>query len=336
MREATQPGAEPSIQERILATIQPEKPEQPEGAATPTPEPLNQPAEEPAAETPKEDAPEVAEPQINLSDLALALGIDENLVDLSEDGHLVLKTKVDGEESFAKLQDLLKSHQLERHLNKQNMEVTEQRKKVEQERQQFLKDSSTRLQQMNDTLNLLHANLNAEFQGVDWNDLKREDPNEYVRKRMDFEDRQRQIQAAFGHLNSQREAQLKEIRNEQMNLLLDKIPEWRDETKFKAAQTDLTTGLDYYGFPKEEIGQILDHRFFLLAKDAMAYRKLMEKTPSITNKVRTAPKIVKSGQSTPAISKVAALAKLRDNIKKGKEGSVSEYLLKSGLAKVKP
>ena len=334
MSDATIAGAEPDIQTRIMATLQPPK-EKPEGASQTTPGKPIQTSVDTETEI-TEDAPVDDGPQLKLSDVALALGVDEHSIDVDDEGVPLFRAKIDGEERLVKVADLLKSYQLEGHLNKQNMEVSEQRKKIEQERKKYLEESSGRLQQMNDTLNLLHANLNAEFQGVDWNALKQHDPNEYVRKRMDFEDKQRQIQTAFTHLNSQRQAQLNEIRTEQMGMLLDKIPDWKDAEKFAVGKLEITAALENYGFPKEEIGQILDHRFFLLAKDAMAYRKLQEQTPAITQKVRSAPKIVKSGQPQAAASKEAALAKLRENIKKGKEGSVSEYLIKRGLAHVKP
>jgi hypothetical protein len=310
---------------------------QAEPATKTEPEPVIQPITDDvgtSSETPPEkDAG--ADVTLSLSDVALALGVDEKFIDVDDEGVPIFKAKIDGEEQFVKVNDLITSYQLRGHLDKQNMEVAEQRKRIEQERNKFTQENAGRQQQMNDALQLLHANLNSEFQGVDWNGLRKADPQEYLRLRLDFEDRQKQIQQGYTILNKQREDQLTGIRSEQMTLLLDKVPEWKDAAKFGEAKQTILGTLDNYGFSKEEVGNILDHRFFLLARDAIAFRKQQAKAPELTNKVRTAPKVVKSGTPQPAASKEAALKALKEKIKQGKEGSVAAYLLKSGLAKTR-
>src|SRR6478752_4270167 len=59
------------------------------------------------------DGQKSSEPQLTTSDLAKYLGLEDGSLDLEEDGSVKFKTKVDGVEGAAKLQDLLKSYQLQ-------------------------------------------------------------------------------------------------------------------------------------------------------------------------------------------------------------------------------
>ena len=42
-----------------------------------------------------------------------------------------------------------------------------------------------------------------------------------------------------------------------------------------------------------EIGSLADHRFLMVAKDAMSYQSLKDKRPIVQKKVANAPKVIK-------------------------------------------
>jgi len=333
--DATQEGAD--IHEKLVAKLTP-KPDLPvkddnkqvEDAGGEPPV-----AEEPAAQEHPDDGEAAEGPQFTLSDFAAAFGIEETLLDLNDDGEVIFKAKIDNEEKYAKASDLLKSYQLEGHLNKQNMDVVELRKSLEAERTQYTQQATQRLQQLEDTLALTSAQFNSEFQSVDWNRLKQENPQEYTRLRIEFGDKQSQLQNSYSQLNTAREHQKAEILNTEKRMLLDKIPEWKDESKFQAGAAEIINGAKHYGFTAQEVTSALDHRILLMARDAIAYRKLQDKKPEVTQKVRTAPKIVKPGVVKPTASKDEALKKLKARIQKGEDGALSAYLMQSGIASIK-
>ncbi len=57
----------------------------------------------------------------------------------------------------------------------------------------------------------------------------------------------------------------------------------------------MRNSLRSYGFNDSEIGQLADHRFLMVAKDAMSYQNLKDKKPIVQKKVANAPKVVKAG-----------------------------------------
>lgn len=285
------------------------------------------------AEEPKDDAVKDKESTLTLQDLANVFGVDPNTLDVSDEGEPIFKMNIDGEETFAKASDLITSYQLKGHLNKNNMAVVEMRKTLEAERQSFQKDSRERLSKIDNTLTLLNNQLLNEFQGINWNKLEVENPARWAVLNQKYTKRQGQINNARVMIEQHRMSELSKLRDEQVKLLTDKLPELKDQKKFEALKTEVFEGAEkHYGFTPEEVSQVLDHRNILLIKDALAYRKLQENKPDSLKKVVKALKVVKPGTPKPALSKAEGLKKLRERV--GKDISVSDFLLQSGISKV--
>lgn len=350
MNDATQQGA--SVQDRLEAFLEAseapieepkaEEPEEVNEAEEVEAEDLPEAEEDGEGEEVSEDAEdEEAEPSVELDALAEYLGIDVDKLDIDEDGRIAVKTKIDGEEGRAKLADLVKSYQLEGHLNKQNMEVAEQRKALEAQRAEFQTQKQAELQQLQDLSQLAYSQLVAEYQAISWNELRSVDPAEWSAKQQEFQQRNQQIQQAFAQiqgersqLQTQQQERFKEVLAEEGKKLMQAIPEWADESVAQKERNELRTYLkSNYNFSDDEVNQIADHRHVLLIRDAMKYRALQAKKPEIEKKVKKAPKLVKPGQSKDAREREQnSLKKLKQTVKKsgGKGGSVAEYLLKAG------
>ena len=289
-----------------------------------------------------QDAPDDDVVSYELSDIAQLLGVDESVLDVDEDGKVIAKTKVDGQEGIAKLNDLIKSHQLEGHLNKQNMEVVEQRKALEQQQQEFAQKSQAQLKTLEDSLTLAYNQLNNEFQGINWNELKQSDPATYAAYRRDFDDRQQQISYAYQNLEQTRQAQRDQLRQQGVKNLFDAIPEWKDADAREKGRSELKNGLaKHYGYSNEELAAVidqgmdisgLDHRIYLMARDALKYRQLQDGKPEVTKKVKTASKTVKAGSPQKSDKKTVQIKKARQAVKNsgGKQG-VAEYLMQKGI-----
>ena len=92
-----------------------------------------------------------------------------------------------------------------------------------------------------------------------------------------------------------RDRQYNDYLETQKQLAAAKIPEYSDPNKADTFKYNLRTSLRNYGFNDQEIGNLADHRFLMVAKDAMSYQSLKDKRPIVQKKVANAPRVIKSG-----------------------------------------
>lgn len=302
-------SAEPkSVHERLKSAIFDQPQTAFEGVApsmgdaeTDEAEPVKEPVKPQETEDePAEDAQEEqAEVEFSsLEELAEALGWDlDKLLNLNA------KTKIDGKEGTRQLRDLIKSHQLEGHLNQKLMTHAEERKAFEAEAQRKTLEIQERTQYMQHAQALAERLLHAEFAATDWDTLRATDPVTYNSKVVEFQDRQRGIQQLASMLGQENQRQQAEAAKqqqayfqEQTQLLESKVPEWATKAAREKALTDMAPVFEEaYGITKDELGSVVDHRQLLIARDAYKWQQLQKQKPAITNKVKAAPKLLKPG-----------------------------------------
>ena len=125
-----------------------------------------------------------------------------------------------------------------------------------------------------------------------WDNLYESDPLEYVRQRDTERDAQAKQQTVLAE--QQRLQQLRLV--EEQKKLLELVPEWKDpevEAKEKAA---IVTYARSRGFTDAELGAATDSRIIDMMRKAHLYETLQSQKPIAKKKVKTAPKMVKSGQ----------------------------------------
>lgn len=371
MSEATQAGAEakePSIHEQIMAKLDPapaevvdeeEKPaaevEDPAVEDAPDAEATSDEALEAGDEVQTEEQIESDEPQIELTDLAQYLGLDADKLDVNDEGELIVKTKIDGEDGAAKFKDLIKSHQLEGHLNKQNMETVEKQKQLDAKAAELEAHVQTKVQEAESIIQLAWQELTKESEGTDWADLRANDPAEFAAKQTEIKTRQETLATAYQQIQTERQTQivanqakLEENIQAENAKLIGAVEGWDNPEKAQKEYGDVMSYLqttynfsseDLYG-NKDQSGRIInpgitDHRAVVMARKAMLYDQLQQTKPSVTKKVRIAPKITKGG--TPKVIDVKEQTKKAalDKVKRlnGKQGSVAEALLATGKVK---
>lgn len=254
-----------------------------------------------ADDEPKEDASEEEQQEQNfesIEELAEALGWEQDKL-----FSLAAKTKIDGKEGKATLRDLIKSHQLEGHLNQKLMTHAEEKKAFETERQNFLSTSQQKLQQLDAGVKIAQKLLEGEFAQVNWQELQDSDPVVFAQKFAGFQQRQAQINHVANllgqeHQGAQQQAaqQQQAYLQEQMRLLESKVPEWADDSARKKSLGEMSPVFkDVYGISAEELGGVADHRMLLVARDAWQWQKLQKAKPTVVNKVKAAPKLLKPG-----------------------------------------
>ena len=335
-----------SIQDRLKAHLSP-----PEEA--PADKPVKAVAEKAEPSTAASDEPtekvETAEPEVvetaddesqevelrELKHLADATGLElDKILDLD------VPIKIDGKGGKARLRDLIKSYQLEGHLNQKLMTQAETQKAFEAETARKVGEFQSRIGQLNQAVGLAQKILDGEFADVNWQDMQRQDPAGFQAKYGAYKmrlDGIQQLAQVVGQENervqAQQQAEYNSYRAEQAQLLESKIPEWSDKGKRDKDVADMAATLtEAYGITEQELKACVDHRQILLARDAAQWRRLQKAKPAVLNKVKAAPKLLKPGtpQSRAAQDEVA-VQRDRDRLRSTGKVSDAKPLLKKLL-----
>lgn len=317
-----------------------EEPQRNEQQADDQPEMQSDEPESPNTDEPEDDVDgESDEPQLTTADLAKLLGADESMFDVDEDGSVIVRTKVDGKEGKAKFNDLLKNYQLQAHADNRLREAAEQQKAIQQRAYEADQMAQARMQQVEDMARLAGNELLAEYQSIDWTTLRQIDPGEYAAKQADFQARNQKIQTVLQQTNQQRQYQsqqqqyqFNQFLEQQRQILPQILPEWNDQAvaakeKAEIKQWGISAGLD-----PQFLESVSSASLVKALRNAMLYERGQVKNAEVEKRVRSAPKLVRPGQSSDAKDRAGeSLRNIKTNIKKsGGKAGVMEYLLATG------
>jgi hypothetical protein len=332
-----------SIEDRLVKYLAAEETPapQPKAEVQDAPEPETQAAtQEP--DKPDSDAPdEGSQPQLTTSDLAKVLGIDEEALIVNDDGSISVKSKIDGKEVAPKFADLIKSYQVQGHADNKAREVAEREKALQARQQEVEQAFQQRLSHVESLAQLAKGKLTQRFQSVDWATLRQNDPGQYAALMTDFQRENAEIDQALQQANGYRQQQQQQAQTQKAERLAKEaeklptlIPEWKDSgTAAKESKELIDWGLSI-GYPIESMRALHESSALDVAtfRKAMLYDKLQTSKAVVENKVRTAPKIVKPGQSAQVDAKTENLRNLKAQVSKtgGKNGSLEAYLLAAG------
>lgn len=252
------------------------------------PEPL-EPTEE-VSEPVSEELPEettASEDEAHEAELEASEESIEDDDDTAESEELFYE--IDGEEvSLDTVMQWKNGHLMQSDYTKKTQELSESRKKVEAKEAEIGDLAST----LSANIEALQQKLNADFEKIDWDELRDTDPSEYLRLREDKKAREALIQSAKGTQSKIDQVKLAE----EQQKLYEKLPHWTDDAKRNADVTLISERAKTFGFSNEELATISDHRILLAMLDAAKYAQLQEKSPKIAKKVAKAPKISKPGK----------------------------------------
>jgi len=259
------------------------------------------------------------------SQLAEYLGVDPDAVDVNDDGELVLKTKIDGKEGKATLAELLKSYQLEGHVNQKSMQLSDERKAFDAERETQKAQIAQELQQAKQLLEFAQNQTLAEYQSIDWQALREQNPAEYAALQQDYNARIQQISQVMNGIGQQslqeQQQAFVQRRQKEAQMLLDKLPEWSDESVASRETADIAKYLLTNGFSQNEVSTVVDHRAVIMARKAMLYDQMKAegevKQEVAKKKVKKLPKVAKPGASKDkAQAKAEAQKAIRQKVKR--------------------
>ena len=256
------------------------------------------------AENTEEEAPEEgqAEEEVEEEVSAESEESEEELEIVAEED-LKYTIKVDGNEFEVGIDELKSGYQRQADYTRKSQALAEQRKgteKIQAERMQLEQER----QMYANGLQMLQEQQSAKlqnFDGVDWNTLKKEDPYAYMLKKDEYRDAQDKVSnvAQQQSLIQQEQQQAhKKARahfiQQEYTKLVSALPEWTD--KDSTIKQDIRKYAADVGFRPEEINQLADHRSVLVIKKAMEFDKLTKKVAPKKKAVRKVPKVQKAGR----------------------------------------
>lgn len=289
---------------------------------------------------PESDAQsEVEGPQLSITDLAKYLGVDESALDVSDDGAVLVKTKIDGKDGAAKFKDMLKSYQLQGHVDNKAREAADAQKSLQERVNQFEAYAQSRSEQLDTLANIAQQELLAEYGAVDWTALSQQDPAAYVAEQHKFQQRQGRVTQLMTAAQQQKQqyeqatAQKAQLFHQQeVSRLPSLIPEWSDEKVREAEKSELRNWCKTQGFSDHDLASLNRAEMVVSLRKAMLFDKGKTAVAATEKKVRLAPKLVKPGQSTDARQRAdEGVQGLKNTIRKsGGKSGVADYLLATG------
>jgi len=226
---------------------------------------------------------------------------EEETEEVAEESNYTIK--VDGEEYEVNLEELKAGYQRQSDYTRKSQALAEGRKeneaiqseriRLEQERQMYANGLQMLKEQQSAKL--------QEFKGVDWENLKEEDPYAYMLKKDEYRDAQdkarnaAQQQRIVQQQQKQQEAQSRAtFVQDQYSQLVNALPEW--DNKESTVKEDIRKFAISSGYAPEEVDQLADHRSVLILKKAMEFDKLTKKVAPKKKAIKKVPKVQKSGR----------------------------------------
>ena len=296
----TQPGSIWEAQEAILGMTEPEGETPETEEATPTEE--EESTEETQDESLEEESEETEEAESEEEE------VEEGSEDTDEEPEVGADDTIVFEGQEYKIDDLIKGSLRQADYTRKTQALAEQRKGMEAAQQQYTAESQAVQAERQQYINALSQIIQSSAQGldqfarIDWEALKEEDHIEYLSKKDEYREAQEKVQQhQFAMQQTQQrqsaesENQYKVMIRDEHNALVEKHPDWADDTKRRELGSKLRDYAIAEGYSQDEISTLYDHRALLILDKARKYDAL-QSSDIREKKVKNKPKVVRSGQ----------------------------------------
>jgi len=283
-------------------------------AEAPAEEHVEEPVEEQVDDPEGEEATAEADGQADeqeddeiatLSELAEHLETDIDWLNT-----LKVPVKIDGQSAEAPLADLVANYQMDGAAEKRLETAKAKATEMVGEAQKVVENAQAQFAVAGKLIEGIDKALLADEQSVDWKDLRENDPAEFAAKRREYDDRKAAIeqlkrdaaaeyQQAVQEGSAQTQQQQAEYLQQQHQMLLEAIPEWRDSGKADAEKAELSDYLIGQGFSRDDVSAASDHRLIVMARKAKMFDEMKANSNAARKKVAKVPKVVKPGAPKP-------------------------------------
>lgn len=128
---------------------------------------------------------------------------------------------------------------------------------------------------------------------IDWKELERDDPLEYVRQKQKAIERREALGVGIARMRQaeteQAEAQAHQFgdfQRSEAKLAIEKMPTWKDPAVATKAMEQTTAWLKGIGFTEDELANLADHRFIIGAFKASEHDRMLEAKPRRLKKAK--------------------------------------------------
>ena len=205
------------------------------------------------------------------------------------------RVKVQGQELEVTLDELKAGYSRDSDYRQKTHSLGLEKRDLETQKTSLRQSYDTRLSELNDLIATADATVRQQQGSEDLQKLYDEDPTAAARLDYQLRQQNRQLEEVRSKAKEAQQSQYNEFLATQRELAATKIPEFADPNKADTFKVNMRNSLRNYGFNDSEIGQLADHRFLMVAKDAMSYQSLKDRKPIVQKKVANAPKVVKAG-----------------------------------------
>ncbi|MBC8435486.1 MAG: hypothetical protein H8D84_00735 [Proteobacteria bacterium] len=205
------------------------------------------------------------------------------------------RVKVQGQELEVTLDELKSGYSRDSDYRQKTHTLGLEKRDLETQKNSLRQSYDTRLSELNELIATADATVRQQQGSQDLQKLYDEDPTSAARLDYQLRQQQGQIEEVKSKAKEAHAKQYDDFLATQRELAATKIPEYSDPNKADQFKLSMRNSLRNYGFNDTEIGSLADHRFLMVAKDAMSYQNLKDKKPIVQKKVANAPRVVKAG-----------------------------------------
>lgn len=233
------------------------------------------------------------------------------------------RLKVNGQEIEVSLDELKAGYSRDSDYRQKTHSLSQERKSLEEQKNSLRQSYETRLKELNDTIATADEFIRQQQGGQDLQKLFDEDPVAAARLEFQLRQQSEKIEDMKAKARAAQQKQYNDFLETQKELAAQRIPEFADPNKADTFKLNMRNTLRDYGFNDQEIGTLADHRFLMVAKDAMNYKSLQNKKPIVQKKIANAPKVIKSGVAKQNVSSGREVIRNKIN-KLRKSGSIND------------
>lgn len=218
----------------------------------------------------------------------------------------LIKVKVNGHDHEVTLDELKNGYSRHSDYSLKTKQLSEERKGLDSERSKITTELEAVKQERDKYATQIKSFLKQDQpdDNIDWDQIYKDDPIEYVRVKAESDrkkDIRQKAEAELKQIEAKQQEEQKQqytsYINEQSSLLSDKVPEYADPVKGDKLKKDVKDYLNEIGFSDQELSMLTDHRTVMVALEGMKYSKL-KKAKLGDKRVKNIPKVSKSGVPT--------------------------------------
>lgn len=130
------------------------------------------------------------------------------------------------------------------------------------------------------------------------------DPIGYMQAKADYDERMQvvnqlhyQKQSEQGRMTEEEQQSEQQRRASEAERLFEVMPELKNRKAYEKFWSDaVDAGAEYYRLSPEDLDEVRDHRFYLIMRDAMEYRKAQKLAPKVRQEIAAKPKLIAGGK----------------------------------------